>query len=126
MIAESLGRSLKLRFVFAGFTQESGVRVFAFEKIAEDQTRTKYSVRADLALSRRYDIRMQELPLLCRVFLERQGAEEDRRAFTLTEQEMSIWAKESAAKLRFPSFKKRPPVNPPGEGAGAVPSFRVP
>ena len=126
MIAESLGRSLKVRFVLAGFTQESGVRVFAFEKIAEGQTRTKCSVRADLALSRRYNIRMQELPLLCRLFLERHGTEDDRCAFTFTEQEMSICARESAAKARLPSFKKRPPVNAPGEDAGAVPPFRVP
>jgi len=116
-----------MRFILTGFTQESGVRVFAFEKISEDNTRTQYSVRADLALSRRYDIRMQELPLLCRVLLERRGTEEDNtHAFIFTEQEMSSCAKESAANRRVSSFKKRPPTNAPRENAAAVPQFRAP
>jgi hypothetical protein len=88
---------MNTRFLLTGFTQESEVRVFAFEKIAEDQTRTKYSVRANLALSRKYDIRMQELPLLCRALLERRGTEDGTHAFTFTEQEMSLRSKESAA-----------------------------
>ena len=98
---------MNVRFILTGFTQESGVRVFAFEKIADDQTRTKYSVRADLALSRKYDIRMQELPLLCRGLLERRGTEDDTHAFTFTEQEMSLRSKESAAIAALRSRKPR-------------------
>jgi hypothetical protein len=97
MIAERFTEEMNMRFILTGFTQESGVRVFAFERIAEDQTRMKYSVRADLALSRKYDIRTQELPLLCRDLLERRGTEDGTHALTFTEQDMSLRAKESAA-----------------------------
>jgi hypothetical protein len=101
---------MNTRFILTGFTQESGVRVFAFEKIAEDQTRMKYSVRADLSLSRKYDIRIQELPLLCRALLERRGTEDGTHSLTFTEQDMSLRAKESAAiaAARLRSRKARP------------------
>ena len=55
-------------FILKGFTQEMGIRVFAFERVGEDHTRTEYTISADLALTRRYDIRVQDLPLLCRLF----------------------------------------------------------
>ena len=64
-------RAFKMQFVLVGFTQDAGFRVFAFEGVGEDRTRTKYTVRADLALIRGYEIRVQELPLLCRGLLER-------------------------------------------------------
>ena len=125
MMAERFVGKMNVRFILTGFTQESGVRVFAFEKVAEDHTRTNYSVRADLALSRRYDIRMQELPLLCRALLERRGTEQDdTHAFIFTEQEMSLCWKESAANRRAPSRKTA--NERPGENAGFLPQFREP
>jgi hypothetical protein len=39
-------------------------------------TRTHFVVRADLELMRKYEIRVQELPLLCRRLLERRDQEE--------------------------------------------------
>ena len=105
-----------MRFILNGFTQEMGFRVFAFEKVGDDHSRTAYTVKADLALSRRYDIRMQELPLLCRVLLERREQADESRTFTFTEEEMSLYAKECAVTRRVPAFKKRPPV----EGAASA------
>src|SRR6516165_2081401 len=70
-----------MRFILKGFTQEMGFRVFEFEKVDEDQTRTAYTISADLALTRRYDIRIQDLPLLCRLSLERHEASDDTRSF---------------------------------------------
>lgn len=77
-----------MRLILKGFTQEMGSRVFEFEKVGEDQTRTDYTVSADLALTRKYDIRIQDLPLLCRVFLESHEAADDTRTFIFTEGEM--------------------------------------
>ncbi len=62
-----------MQFVLVGFTHDMGFRVFAFECMGEDRTWTKCSVRADLALTRRYGIPVQELPLLCRSVLDRRG-----------------------------------------------------
>src|SRR5579859_7051557 len=61
-----------MQFILTGFTQDTGFRVFAFEGVAIGQIRTIFTVKADLALSRRYGIAMQELPLLCRSLLDRQ------------------------------------------------------
>src|SRR5215471_8303682 len=66
-----------MRFILKGFTQEMGFRIFEFVKVDEDQTRTEYTISADLALTRRYDIRIQDLPLLCRLSLERHEAAAD-------------------------------------------------
>ena len=68
-----------MQFVMTGFTQDIGFRVFAFEGIAGDGTRTPFTVRLDLALSRKYGIRIQELPLLCLGHLERRD-EASRRS----------------------------------------------
>lgn len=81
-----------MQYVLAGFTQDTGFRVFSFERVADDWARTPYSVKADLALARKYRIPMQELPLLCRGVLERHSEDDDARAFTLTEEDMTVQA----------------------------------
>jgi hypothetical protein len=85
-----------MQYTFTGFTHDAGFRVFAFEGIGEDRVRLPYSVKADLALARKYGIRVQELPLLCREVLEqRTGA--DGQAFTYLECDMSVRATAVAA-----------------------------
>ena len=91
-----------MQFILTGFTQETGFRVFAFEGVVVGQIRTVFTVRADLALSRRYGIAMQELPLLCRSLLDRQeedghntdeSGEHDslaKHALTFSEEEMRV------------------------------------
>jgi len=107
-------------FVLTGFTQESGFRVFAFERVAADRTRTAFSVRADLSLIRRYDIRMQELPLLCRSILERQEEADEARALTFTEEAMRVHAEDGAIAKRAAAAKRKPPRKPTGEAPGAA------
>jgi hypothetical protein len=86
-----------VQFILTGFTPDTGFRVFAFEGIRADQTRAEFTVRTDLALIRKYDIRVQELPLLCRGLLERRDDGQQERTFTFTEDEMRIHAKGRAA-----------------------------
>jgi hypothetical protein len=109
-----------MRFVLTGFTQDVGVRVFAFSGVATDAVRTEYTVRADLALIRRYDIRMQELPLLCCALLERREAGDATRNLTFTEEEMQVHANECAAVRLAAAAKRRPPRRPPAENIGAA------
>ncbi|MBC7924140.1 MAG: hypothetical protein H7039_00635 [Bryobacteraceae bacterium] len=85
-----------MQFVLAGFSEETGFRVFAFEGIDADRTRSAFSVRTNLALTRRYGIRLQELPLLCQGLLERRDQSDDARAYTFTEAEMMLHAKSCA------------------------------
>ena len=87
-----------MQFILTGFTQDIGFRVFAFEGVAIGQIRTAFTVRADLALSRRYGIAMQELPLLCRGLLDRRGdgvepevENAKDHSLTFSEEEMRAW-----------------------------------
>ena len=106
-----------MHYILTGFTHDVGFRVFAFEAIGEDHVRTAYSVRADLALVRKYGIRVQELPLLCRAVLEQRDGSDDARAFTYTEAAMCLRANVSAAEAA--AQKTRAPRRPPKQNAGA-------
>ena len=83
-----------MQFILTGFTQDREFRVFAFEGIDADRVRTPFTVRADLALSRTYGIRLQELPLMCRAILEaprgRSGRRDAQNALTFTEDAMRL------------------------------------
>ena len=108
-----------MQFILTGFTQDTGFRVFAFEGIAGDRTRTAFTVRTDLALIRRYGIRLQELPLLCRGLLEQRGEGEQERTMTFTEEGMRLHADRCAAERDAARKKKsthRPPTNPTRTG----------
>jgi hypothetical protein len=118
-----MGKStLQMQFTLTGFTQETGSRVFAYEGVGEDRVRIRYTVRADLALSRKYGIRLQELPLMCLGILERMNSPEElagadpstsQKSVTFTEEAMIRYADEivaarEAAALKRSSTRKQP------------------
>lgn len=115
-------RGAKIQYILTGFTHDVGFRVFAFECVGEDRIRTAFSVRADLALIRKYGIRVQELPLLCRSILEQRDANDTKRTFTYTEDAMCVRATVLAAEAA--EQKRKPPRRPPSENVGA--SWRGP
>jgi hypothetical protein len=84
------GGNSKMQFILTGFTEEIGFRVFAFEATLADKTRTTHTVRADLALTRRYGIPMQELPLLCRGLLDKCNEGEYAPSMVFTEDDMRL------------------------------------
>jgi hypothetical protein len=92
MAPHEISEERTLRYILTGFTQNTGIRVFTFEGIATDQTRTGFVVEIDLAMTRRYGIRLQELPLICRELLERHDEGEQARTFIFTEAEMILHA----------------------------------
>lgn len=116
-----------MQYILTGFTQDTGFRVFAFEGVAIGQIRTVFTVRADLALSRRYGIAMQELPLLCRSLLDRhEGSGEtpeesvENHALTFSEDEMRACADKRAADRASAALKRKPPRRPVTENVGAA------
>lgn len=127
-----------MHFTSTGFTQDAGCRVFAYEGIGDDKVRIRFTVRADLAMSRKYGIRLQELPLMCLEILERTVKEDEaagtqQRALTFTEEAMNRYAEEcvlarNAASLKRASVRRQPakadaapaPFNPYNEGLSAV------
>jgi|SRR5271155_1851430 hypothetical protein len=101
-----------MQFLLTGFTPGAEFRVYEFQGIEEDRTRTEFTVRTDLSLIRRYGIRTQELPLLCRGLLERRDIAAEEHTLTFTEEEMRIHAKNCAAERDAAKLKKsarRPP-----------------
>lgn len=111
-------RSANVQFMLAGFTQEIGFRVFAFRRGGVNVDAAEYTVRADLSLSRRYGIPMQELPLLCRRVLEQRGEDDASRLLTFTEAEMSSYAKDCAVARAAAAEKKRSHRRPPNDNNG--------
>jgi hypothetical protein len=109
-----------MQYILTGFTQDMGFRVFAFERIGEDRLRTTFTVRADLGLIRRYGIRLQDLPLMCRALLDRSSDGDQKRTLIFTEDEMCLYEKNSLAAREAAAQKKRPPRRPPSENIGAA------
>lgn len=111
--------NLKVQFIFKGFSQDMGSRVFEFDGIASDRTRTPFTVRTDLALTRRYGIRLQELPLLCRAVLELRHDGEDTHEFAYTEADMNLHREGAAARLEA-AKQRKPPRRPATDQVGAA------
>jgi hypothetical protein len=109
-----------MQFVLTGFTHDLGTRVFAFERVGDDRVRTQCTVRADLAVARRYGIRIQELPLLCRALLDRCEENGETRALTFTEDQMRTSANERAAARDAAVRKRKAPHRPSGENVGSA------
>lgn len=59
-----------MQFVFTGFQQHENLRHYRFERIAEDKGRSVHVVLADPALLLKYQISLQDTPLLCLKLLE--------------------------------------------------------
>ncbi len=117
-------QNVKTHFLLTGFSQAMGVRIFSFEGVAPDRTRAAFTVQTDLALSRSYGIRLQELPLLCLAILERSAEGDPERTFTYTEDDMRIHASDRAAAREAAAQRRKGPRKPPTENVGAA--WRVP
>ena len=77
-----------MQFSLTGFSQSANVRLFAFQWTAADRTHQSFTVDVDINLARRYAISLQDLPLLCREFLEQQAAAGELHSGTFSEREM--------------------------------------
>jgi hypothetical protein len=113
-----------MQYVLTGFTQVGGFRVYAFNGIRADQTRTAFTVRADLSLIRTHSILVQELPLLCRALLEESMLEQTgelsaERSLTYSEDAMrrhaDVRTADKEAAQRKKSLRKVPPRPRPAD-----------
>ena len=59
-----------MEFVFTGFNQKDTTRLYAFQRVDTDRSRTDYAVTTDVTLAFKHKIPLQDLPLLCRALLE--------------------------------------------------------
>ncbi len=114
-----------MHYVFVGFTPETGSRVFRFERVGGDMSRTGFTVRADLALTRRYGIQMQDLPLLCNTLLSALEDNEERRDFTYGEEAMRRLADDKTAekdRVKRKNAARKAPSNNGAKGPWHGPS----
>lgn len=79
---------LNVQLRFKGFTDRNGFRVLRYEDVPVDHAKPPFFVSADTAMSQRYGISLQALPLLCRTALERSRGLDDSRNLTYTEADM--------------------------------------
>lgn len=83
-----------MEFVFLGFDQSASARQFRFGRIRASRPHTAAVVVADLSLARKYNIQVQDLPLLCRNLLENSDAGTVAAGvITLTETHMAALSK---------------------------------
>jgi hypothetical protein len=102
-----------VEYIFSGFRQDANVRQFVFHTIVS-KTKIEFTVGADLVLIQRYQIALQELPLLCRKVLENHPDREHERTFMFTEDDMRQYAKGRAAARELALQQKkrfRPPTS---------------
>ncbi len=110
-----------MQFILTGFTHHKGSRVFEFDRIAEDRIRTRCTVHADLELSRKYGIHIQELPLLCRGMLDRSDAALTAPTLIFAEAEMKLCADgRAAARAAAAGSRRKMPHRPATENLGAA------
>ena len=115
----------KVAYVLTGFQQDSGCRVYSFERLG-CEPRLVSTVRADLALARKHGILTQELPLLCREALEHDGDDNTARTLLFSEDAMLAWVaarqqqRELAARKKL--WKTPPPARPASASRPATPA----
>ena len=96
-----------------GFSKIEESRVFPSHGSGKARTRHPFWVRPNLALTRRYGIPVQDLPLLCRNVLEQRDDSITDRIFTFTEAEMSrqrqvVKANQEKAAQKRSAVRRRP------------------
>ena len=99
-------------FVLTGFSHDVGFRVFSFDRVDDGRATSKYTVKADLTLARKCGVHIQDLPLLCRRFLDK-SEQGSPASLTLPEEEMKACAMKDT--LRQQAKARKPWQRPGGE-----------
>lgn len=104
-----------MEYLLENYRQTAGLRVFAFDGVSQDRSRSRFTVSVDTALLGRYTISLQELPLLCRRFLEDRVIAGGSHTLTFAEADMahlSSLRAEALEATRQRKFNRRPGASP--------------
>ena len=77
-----------MKYVLRGFDQEGNLRQYGFIGIAADRTHAAFTVSVDVDLIRRYDVPLQELPILCHQLLDKDRGDAQTRALMFSEEDI--------------------------------------
>ena len=105
-------------FALMGFTNELSLRRFTFELAGSGPPRTTVVVVADMTLVRKYEIPLQELPLLCVRLFESWTADADSTA-VFSEKEMIEYANRRKEAKDLAERKRMFRAANPGAGGDA-------
>jgi hypothetical protein len=83
--------------MLVGFSQEGAFRRFSFQRVVIGSSRVKFDVLADLALAKRCNIGLQELPSLCARRLHATAEDAPADTLCLTEADLCEAAAANAA-----------------------------
>src|SRR6185312_15282175 len=95
-----------MEYLLDHYRQTAALRVFTFDGVSADRSRARFTVSVDTALLGRYTISLQELPLLCRRFLEGQATAGGPHTLTFAETDMAHLAAERADALEIARLRK--------------------
>jgi hypothetical protein len=95
-----------MEYVLTGVGHSGNIRLYAFAEVEHDVRRSGLSVAVDIDAVRKHGIPLQELPLLCRLFLEDQREAGSDRSVTYGEAEMIKYATRRADASRAAEQRK--------------------
>jgi hypothetical protein len=84
------------QFKLLGFSQQGNVRQFLFQR-DESGDRSVCTVQADLALARKFNLAVQDLPLFCTRLLQTEADTHPVKSLFLSEAQMRIHSAENQA-----------------------------
>ena len=96
-----------MNYVLARFEQKLDIREFYFTGAVTARERQEYLVGVDLTKARKYGIPTQELPLLCKRFLEEKPSAEITRSMMFAETNMAEYATQRDAEQKQALLRRR-------------------
>lgn len=107
-----------MEFLMTGYKQQGGVRRYTFKGTTPETTSLEFAVETEIALLPRYGIGIQELPLMCRRLLEKDGPRDAGTVLVFTEELMREHAEHIASVRRAALDKRKPHRRPPAHRLG--------
>jgi hypothetical protein len=86
-----------MEYRLTGYRQIENFRIFDFDRVDSDGGAVKISVGVDTTLAGKYAVGLQELPLLCRQFLEKSAIAGESVSLTFPETDLAAVAAASVA-----------------------------
>lgn len=102
------------------FYESDSIRHFVFGCVRPDRSTATVIVRADTKVARKYEIRLQELPVLCRRLLDALPEGSFQPIITLTEEQMIVIQRTARAAA------EKKPHRPPRPSQAAGQAWRNP
>ena len=96
-----------MEYVLTNFEQQLNIRRFFFRGTNAAREKLEFIIGIDLSAARKYNIPVQELPLLCVRFLEERNSEAQPRGINFTDSQLASYAAQRDADKKRSDSKRR-------------------